>query len=232
VGRLTALILLALALAPASAQAAPRVHKTDAAATKAVTQFALVAERCRAQWLDYSRCDRYPAPSKGIGVEGWGSHNYTIYARSRQGRRFRIERDGLLLKATCTPRGRGACPRNGRWKPKPMPVPTPPFGEEWLPHERELIKRFEALIAVIEGCRARTGSLAVCQDDPDVQTAARWDELIFPDGRFDLQLDQAAVVATARSGTKYLYEWLSDGTADRGCHVSPGFASPCIDESW
>jgi hypothetical protein len=110
---------------------------------------------------------------------------------------------------------------------------SPAWGEEWLPHERELVKRFEALIAVIERCRARTGSLAACQDDPEVQAAARWDMLIAPDGRFDVQLDQPAVAATARSSNQFRYDWLPDGTGERNCQLySPHLVSPCVDGRW
>lgn len=226
-------VLLAVpAVGDARVPPKPRVHASDAAAMKAVTQYARGLERCRSRTLDYMRCDNSPPPSKGIRFEQTSYKDYAISARSRQGRNFRILRDGNPLVATCTPAGRGACPRSGRWKPKPLPVPTPRFGEEWLPHERELVRRFEALIAVIESCRARAGSLTACQDDPDVQAAARWDELIFPDGRFDLQLDQPAVAATARSSTQFRYEWLPDGTTDRSCQNPIGYTSPCVDGRW
>lgn len=235
--RLLPLIFFALSLVPAAGAPArapqPRAHSGDAAAMKAVVAYARKVEACRTRMLDYTRCDDPPPLETGIRFEAASAASYAISARSRQGRRFRlVQSAGRKLAATCTPAGRGACPRSGRWKPSPAPVPNPPFGAEHLEQERMLVTDLEALIVVIERCRARTGSLAACQKDPDVEAAARSDWVILPDRRFDVQLEQPYVHATGFGSTQFEYAWLPDGTTERNCMPLPGIISPCVDGRW
>jgi hypothetical protein len=240
VRRLLPLILLALLAVPAPGHAAlpqPRAHATDAAAMKALVQVARKVEACRTRTLIYYDCDNSGTVraylAKGVLFEQSSVGMYTLMARSKQGRRFRLGRGAnAQIFATCTPAGRGACPRSGIWKPKPAPVANPPLGAEWLQQERALVADLERLIAVIESCRARSGSLAACQDDPEVQAASQSGWVFVPEWRFDVQLEQGYVHGTGFASTRFEYAWLPDGTTERNCMAMSGIISPCVDGYW
>lgn len=228
---------LALLAVPASASAypKPRVLATDAAAKKALVSVARKVEACRSGTVDYTRCDAQPPLSRGVLFEASSSSTYVLSARSRPGRRFRLARgmDGSLA-ATCTPAGRGACPRSGIWKPAPRPVMTPAFGEEWLVHEREFLVRFDALVAAAETCRAARGTFEGCFDSPPVRGARNYvAALTGEQPQMELGTGSSYIHARAVSGTEFVVSWFADGTVDRACQkYLPHLVSPCVDGRW
>ena len=237
--RLVSLLVLALLVLPAGSASGTipkvRASATDAAAMKAVVSVARKIEACRATTIDYTSCDTPPPPARGVLIEAASPQTYLLSARSRPGRRFKLARgmDGSLA-ATCTPAGRGACPRSGVWKPKPRPVMTPAYGTEWLPNERAVVAHLELLIAAVDRCGAGTGTRVGCASEPDV-TAARaalhavtWD-------RVELELGEHGhyVHATAGSGTIFVFSWTPGGGGLRECQkYLPHYVSPCVDGRW
>ena len=225
-------ILLAALALPGSAAAAPPKLPSDAAAMTAVAQGAVKVERCRskAAEYDYTRCDS-PAEIKlprGVQVEASTPTSYTLAARSRQGRRFVIDRAQGALTATCTPAGRGRCGPAGTWRPKPKPVMSPRWGEEWLEYERAMVGRLLAVVNLIERCGAAGGDFTPCRTaEVDALAGAHY----IP---FSITLEPRSYVIHAISPgmTEFLYERREDGTVDRSCRFSMPRVSPCDGERW
>jgi hypothetical protein len=191
-------------------------------------------EACRSKTIDYTRCDSPLPVARGVLIAESTNASYVLVARSRQGRSFRLERTtGGELLATCTPAGRGACGKAGTWKPKPKPVMTPRFGEEWLAHERELVARLETLVTALERCRAARGAFEGCESDLDVAGAAAWPGAPFG---FHLHLvadGSSSVQAQAASGSWFQHNWNADGSSERHClKFSYAMVSPCVDWRW
>jgi hypothetical protein len=237
VRRLVPLLFLALLALPASAAAAPpksRALATDAAAKRTLVAAARRLEACRASTLDYTRC-YVPPLSSGVLFDAVSFSTYILSARSRARRRFALARghDGALV-ATCTPAGRGACPPAGVWKPTPRPAMTPPFGHEWLAHEREVVARFEALIATVEACRAATGGLDGCAATPRVWGARQYlAALTGQQPQVELGPHTYHAYVQAASSTEFVVTWMRDGGADRQCQkFLAHLVSPCVDGRW
>jgi hypothetical protein len=239
--RLLPLTILTLLAVPANAQAARwhlvKPHSTDAAATKALSRFAVKLEACRSRTIDYHSCaDDEVRDTPYVRYELYDSHNYAVYARAKTGRRFRLERAAVgKLTATCSPKGRGACGRRGTWKPAPMPVMNPAPGTEWLAHERELVVRLLALTEVIDRCYASTGDFTRCRTD-EMEAARRWEMLWGPPGAngftVDLQEQDYMVSGTSRASTRFVYVRSPRGV-ERWCdQPNPRIETPCAGGGW
>jgi hypothetical protein len=238
VRRVLLLSLLALLALPAPASAAapkPRALASDAAATTALVKAARKIEACRTKTLDYTACDNPLPPARGVVIAATTQYVYVLEARSKQGRRFTLERGtGGELLSTCTPAGQGACGKAGTWKPKPRPVMSPGPGQEWVAHEREVVLHLNALVAELERCRAQRGTFEGCDSDLAVASARSWPGLPFG---VELVLagpgTNSQLQAQAKSGTWFQHYWTPDGTSERNClKFSYAMVSPCVDGRW
>jgi hypothetical protein len=235
VRRLLPVLILALLALPGGAAAAgpPKTSAlaSDAVAMKTLAQAAVKVERCAAKTLDYTRCDSPGelALPRGVLLDASTSTGYGLTARSRQGRRFRLDRSGESLTATCTPAGRGRCAPAGTWRPSPKPVRSRAWVEHWLAHERELVARVLSVVDMIERCHAATGDFGRCRT-PEVEAAAA----VWPNPlRIDLYEDSYYVAAISAASTEFLYQRSPDGTVHRDCRfLDLKLVSPCDGERW
>ena len=230
--RLLPLLMLAALAAPSSSAAAVKqpALASDAAAMTAVSQAAVKVEKCRSKTIDYTRCDSAGEVKlpRGVLHEASTPHGYEMSARSRQGRRFTINRAQAALLATCTPAGRGRCGPAGTWRPKPKPVMSPAWGTEWLPHERELVARILAVADLIERCGAAAGDYTGCRSAKvDALARAGWHAF-----QIELSVDGFHIYTVSGGSTEFVYQRLPDGSIDRSCRFYTPLVSPCDGEHW